>query len=174
MRQEKQILLDEIKGHMESYPSFVVMRHVGLTANTVSDFRRDVAKKGGNVEFVRKRVLVKAAEAAGIPLTLEMLPGHIGLVFVPQDPIELTKFVFQFSKDNEAGVEILGGRFEGKLYGASQVEMLSSLPSKDEMRAQFLGTLEAPLSHTLSVLDAILSSVVYCLDNKCKQEEGKG
>ncbi len=173
MRQEKQILLDEIKEQMDKFPSFVIMRHIGLTANTVSDFRRSVFKMGGNVEFVRKRVLVKAAEAAGVDLKLEMLPGHIGLVFANKDPVELTKYVFQFSKDNDPAVEVIGGRFEGKLYNASQVEMLSTLPSKDEMRAQFLATLEAPMAQTLSVMDAVLTSVVYCLDNKCKQMEGK-
>lgn len=173
MRQEKQILLEEIKGMIETFPSFVIMRHIGLTANTVSEFRRNVHKMGGNVEFVRKRVLVKAAQADNIPLGMEMLPGHIGLVFAKQDPVELTKFVFQFSKDFESAVEVIGGRFEGKLYNAAQMEMLSSLPSKDEMRAQFLGTLEAPMAQTLAVIEALLSSVVYCLDNKSKQMEGK-
>lgn len=172
MRQEKQILLDEIKGMMDTYPSVVIMKHIGLSANTVSDFRRNVFKMGGNVEFVRKRVLVKAAEAAGLSMSLDMLPGHIGLVFAKQDPIELTKYVFQFSKDYESAVAVIGGRFEGKLYNAAQMEMLSNLPSKDEMRAQFLGTLEAPMAQTLAVIEALLSSVVYCLDNKCKQMEG--
>ena len=46
---------------------------------------------------------------------------------------------------------------------------LSLTASKDEMRAQFLGLLEAPLAQTLAVMDAVLSSVVYCLDNKSKE-----
>ena len=54
---------------------------------------------------------------------------------------------------------------------ASDVERLSKLPSKDEMRAQFLSVLEAPMSQTLAVMEALLTSVPYCLDNKCKQED---
>ena len=42
-----------------------------LTANKANEFRSEVAKLGGNVEVVRKRVLIKAAEAAGIQLDLE-------------------------------------------------------------------------------------------------------
>jgi large subunit ribosomal protein L10 len=49
---------------------------------------------------------------------------------------------------------------------ASDVEQISKLPGKDEMRSQFLGTLEAPLAQTLSVLEALLTSVMYCLENK--------
>jgi large subunit ribosomal protein L10 len=36
------------------------------------------------------------------------------------------------------------------------------------MRAQFLGLLEAVPAQTLGVMDALLTSVVYCLDNKSK------
>ena len=88
----------------------------GLTANTANEFRREVAKIGGDVEVVRKRVLVKAAEAAGVKLDLDALPGHIGIVFAGKDPIETTKTVFKFSEENEKAIEVVGGRFDGKLY----------------------------------------------------------
>ena len=48
---------------------------------------------------------------------------------------------------------------------------MSKLPSKDEMRAQFLGTLEAPMAQTLAVMDALLTSVVHCLNNKVQLDE---
>ena len=171
MRPEKQLLLDEIKGQMSKHGSFVIMRYQGVTANVANQFRNEIAKLGGNVEMVRKRLLVKAADAIGLKLDLEALPGHIGLVLAGQDPIETTKAVFRFSQDTDKALEVLAGRFEGQLYGAKQVEMLSKLPGKDEMRAQLLAVLEAPLSQTLAVMEALLSSVVYCLDNKSKKEE---
>lgn len=169
MRQEKQLLLDEVHGQMTKHSSFVIMSYTGLTANAANDFRRQVAKSGGNVEVIRKRVLIKAAQAAGITLELAALPGHIGLVYAGADPIETTKLVFKFRQETNA-VEVIGGRLDGQMYSGADIETISNLPSKDEMRAQFLSVLEAPLSQTLAVMDAILTSVVYCLDNKSKQE----
>ena len=64
----------------------------------------------------------------------------------------------------------MGGRFEGRMYAADQMVKLSTLPSKDEMRAQLLATLEAPMAQTLAVMEAVLSSVVYCLQNKSEQQ----
>ncbi len=171
MRQEKQILRDEIRGQIDKFPSFVIMRHIGLSANTMSDFRRSIFKMGGNVEFVRKRVLVKAAEEAGVSLIWRCCQV-ISVCICKRRSVELTKYVFQFGKENDPAVEVIGGRFEGKLYNATQIEMLSALPSRDEMRSQFLATLEAPMAQTLSVMEAVLTSVVYCLDNKRKQMEG--
>lgn len=169
MRNEKQFLLDEIKDQIDQFRSFVIMRYLGLKANSANAFRRDIAQMGGNVEVVRKRVLVKAAEAAGVSLDLNALEGHIALVFAGMDPIETTKVVFKYSKETNEAIKVIGGRFDGQLYGASQVEMLSKLPGKQEMRAQLLGTLEAPMSQTLAVMEALLTSVAYCLDNKSKQ-----
>jgi large subunit ribosomal protein L10 len=168
MRNDKQFLLDEIKGNIESTESFVVMRYKSLNANKANQFRREVSKKGGNVGVMRKRVLIKAAEAAGIALDVKDLPGHIGLVYATQDPLELTKMVIQFGEDNDKAIEVIGGRIDGQLYNAADVNALSKLPGKDEMRAQLLSVFEAPMAQTLAVMDALLSSVVYCLDNKVK------
>jgi large subunit ribosomal protein L10 len=168
MKPEKELLLDEVKNQIKGREAFVIMRYQVLNANKANEFRREINKLGGNIEVVRKRLLVKAAEAAGVKLDLEALPGHIGLVLVGKDPIETTKAVYRFSQDNDKTIEVIGGQFEGQMYTGAQVQALSMLPSKDEMRAQFLGLLEAPMAQTLAVMDALLTSVVFCLDNKSK------
>ena len=81
-----------------------------------------------------------------------------------------TGLYFTFSKDNKDTLEILGGHFDGRLCTAADMKALSQLPSQEEMRSQFLGLLEAPMSQTLSVMEALLSSVVHCLENKSKLE----
>ncbi len=170
MREEKQLLKQEIFDKLVNHPAFVVMQYAGLTANAANDFRKEVRKMGGDVEVVRKRVLLKAADDAGINLDFAELEGHVGLVFLGGDPIETTKFVYKFSKEREKVISVLGGRIEGQFYPGSDVEKLSQLPSKNEMRAQFLGLLEAPMSQTLAVMEALLTSVAHCLENKCKKE----
>lgn len=170
MRQEKQLLLDEIKEQIEKRPSFLIMRYLGLGANMATDFRRQMAEMGGNVEIVRKRILVKAALEAGIALDIKALPGHIGIVFAGKDAVQTSKAVFKLEKDTEKAVQVVGGRIDGKLYSAEQVETLSKLPGRDEMRAQLLSVFEAPMSQTVAVMQSVLCSVLYCLENKSKEE----
>lgn len=171
MRQEKQYLLDEMKDQMDRYGTFMIMKYQGLTANAANDFRRDIRKSGGNVEVLRKRILIKAAQASGVNLDIAELPGHIGIVFTGNDPVETTKLVFKYSQETDKAIQVIGGRFEGKMYSGEDVERLSKLPSLDVMRAEFLAVLEAPLSETLAVMEALLTSVIYCLDNKGKEGE---
>lgn len=169
MRSEKQFLLDEVREMMDRHGSFVIMQYSRMSANTANAFRRQIAGMGGDVEMVNKRILVKAAKDSGVELDLATLPGHIGLVFTGADPIAATKAVVQLSKDSNEAIKILGGRFEGQLYAGVQVEELSKLPGKDEMRAQLLAVLEAPLQQTVGVMNALLCSVLYCLEGKSKK-----
>lgn len=170
MRPEKELLKQEITDKLRLFPSFVLMRYGKLSANAANDFRRQVGKQGGDVLIVRKRVLLKAAVDAGLPIGKETLDGHIGVVFLGADPIETTKTVVKFSQDREKVLQLLGGRFDGRFYSGPDVERLSTLPNKNEMRAQLLSVFEAPLSQTLAVIEALLTSVPHCLENKTKLE----
>lgn len=169
MKHEKQLLLDEIKREIQHSPSFLVTQYVKLSAIKANSFRREMAKIGVSFEVVRKRVLVKAAENIGVKVSLDELPGHIGLVLAKNDPVEAAKAVLKYSKDNDDCFQLLGGKVEGIMIGAADMKRLSELPSKNEMRSQFLGLLEAPMSQTLAVMESLLTSVVYCLDNKAKE-----
>lgn len=174
MRREKQYLLEGIKEQIKTHGNtFVVMRYEKVPANTANQFRRAVLSVGGDVEVMRKRILTKACQEAGIELPLDYLTGHIGVVFSGKDPVETTKLVFQFSQDNGKAIQVACGHIDGKVYNAEDVEAFSKLPGKDEMRAQLLATLVAPMSETLAVVDALLTSVVHCLDNKAKGEGEK-
>ncbi len=166
MRPEKQLLLDEIKHKIVGSKAIVLASYKRLAPNAAATFRVNLAKTGGSLEVVKKRVLVKAAKAADVALDPALLQGHIAVVFADQDPIQTAKVVYQFRRENDEVLDVIGGRFEGTFCSASDVEQISKLPSKDEMRAQLLGTLEAPLSQTLSVIQALLTSVMYCLENK--------
>ena len=112
---------------------------------------------------------MKAAEKEGLSLNRADLQGHIGVVFAYDDPIQVTKALYQYSKDHEEFLQVLGGKFEGRLCSSEDMLVISKLPSKDEMRAQFIGVLEAPLSQTLSVMDALLTSVLHCFENKANK-----
>jgi len=170
MRPEKQLLLDEIQGQIEGHDAFVIMNYTGLDANMVNQFRCQIAESGGEVEMVRKRILVKAASAAGIELDLEQLPGHVSLVFGGKDAVQTTKTVFQLKKETGKSVNVIGGHFEGKFYNSEEVETLSKLPGKNEMRAQLLSVFEAPQQQTVAIMDSLLCSILYCMENKSKEE----
>lgn len=170
MRQEKQLLLNEIKEKINGSKALVLAQYRSLEPNVSADLRLNLEQTGAELEVVKKRILLKAAESAGITLNTFDMQGHIAVVFASQDPIPATKVIYKFCQDNEKNVEVVGGCFEGEICSAEDVKQISQLPGKEEMQAQFLSVLEAPMAQMLSVVQSLLTSVMYCLDNKSQQE----
>lgn len=169
MREEKKLLLNEIKNRLDSSSGIILTRYKGLTPDLSDDFRRSLSESGSSYFVVPKRVLIKAAKETGLEFEREALQGSIGVVFAEEDIVSPAKAVFKFVKNNEKIIEVLSGQFEGKLRSAEDMKTISELPSKDEMRAQLLGLFEAPMAQSLSVMEALLTSVIYCLDNKAQK-----
>jgi large subunit ribosomal protein L10 len=170
VRPEKKLLLDEISDKMEGFGSFIVTRYQKLSANLAHEFRGAVVGKGGEFEVVKKRLLAKVAESKDITMDVSTLDGHIGVVFLGEDAIETTKAIYTFEKNHADTVSVIMGYIDGVLYDAQDVERLSKLPGKDEMRAQLLATFEAPMSQTLATMEALLTSVMHCLENKIQKD----
>ncbi len=172
MREEKQLLLDDIKDKINSSSAFVVANYQGLGSALCHNLRTSIAKCGGDFEIVKKRIFLKAAEQIGIKVNFHDLPGHIGIVFAIDDPVTVVKAAFDFAKENKKTLTFIQGRFEGQDCSADDVKEISKLPSKDQMRSELLGLFEAPMSQMLSVMEALLLSPIYCLENKVEQNEG--
>lgn len=170
MRQEKQLLLDEVKEKIDQSNGFIIAGYEKFSAARARQFRDRMAEVGGEFEVVKKRVFIKAAELFGVQFDVKKLKGHIGIVFANQDAMALAKQVVKFGEDNDNAVAVLGGQIDGEKCSAEDVVAIAKLPGLQELRAQILGLFEAPLSQTAATLQSMLTSVIYCLDEKSKKE----
>jgi len=172
MRQEKQLLLDEIKNYIDTSNSFVITKYNDMNVKSFSELRKELSKKNSFFEVVKKRVLKKALEKSDIQSD-EEFKGHIGVVFAREDVIDSMKTVIDFAGENkteEKKLEFVAGHIDGKSYNKTEVETLARLPGKDQLRAQLVGLFTAPLVQTFGTMNAIVGSVVNLLENKIKKE----
>ena len=173
MRPEKQLLLDELNEMIDTSSSMIVARYDRLNPQQSWDLSEQLNKSKSNFKVVKKRILYKAAEDKNLPFKADKFDGHIGVVFIQGDSLDAAKTVVKFQEDNEELIEIITGQIDGKVCTKEEIKILSTLPSKDEMRAQLLGLFQAPLSETLSVMESLLTSVMHCLENKKDKESSK-
>ena len=169
MREEKQLLLDEIKEKIEGSSGFVALHYQKFAAVRTRKFRDSMAEIGGEFEVVRKRVFVKAAAKLGIQFDAKDLKGHVGIVFAQGDATQIVKGSVKFGEDNDNSVTVLGGHIDGVVCSAEDVQAIAKLPGIKEMRAQILGLFEAPMAQTAQVFHAVLVNVLYCLEEKGKK-----
>lgn len=155
MRKEKQFLLDEIQEKFAGSKAILVTRYGKLTPNASWQLRDQLSKSGNLFEVVKKRVFVKAAEAAGLKVDLAQLEGHIGVVFVgEEDILPAAKTVLKFAEENPETIAVLMGQVEGKMLPGHEVVALSKLPGINDMRSIMLSLFVSPMSQLLSVFEA--------------------
>lgn len=170
MRVEKEFLLDELKDNINNSHSLIITKYNQLSPTVSWNFYQMLGRLKGSYEVVKKRVFFKALEKNGLSFDVKAFPGHIGVVFIQGDAVAVAKAVFDFSRENSDFIEVLSALIEGNSYSAADVQTLSKLPAQNELRAQFLGLLEAPMAQTLSVMEGLVSSVLYCFMNKSSKE----
>lgn len=173
MRKEKQFLLDEIKDKLSQSEDFVITSYQGIDPNAASAFRTSIIDSGGLFCVVKKRVFLKAAEEAGVKIDKVTLKGHIAIVYSGGDTVATTKAVYKFKSENDKLLDVLGGQFEGKTCSPAELKEISALPSQEQMRAEFLGVLEAPLSGLVSVMEGAMTEVVSCMDQQVQKQESE-
>ena len=85
------------------------------------------------------------------------------MVFGYGDEVETAKFAAKFAKEY-TGFKILGGVFEREYADASQIKLLASLPSKVELLAKVVRTIQAPISGFVNVLAGNLRGLVQVIN----------
>lgn len=155
MRKEKPLLKDEIKNKIGEAKSLIVASYDKLEPNAAWELRSELSKMDSVLEVVRKRVFLKAAEEAGVKISIDQLKGHVGLFLIDQeDSLPPTKAIFEFSKKNADVLNVLLGFLDGKEVPGKDLEVLSKLPSMNDLRAMMLSLFTAPMSQMLSVVEA--------------------
>ena len=170
MIEEKQLLLNEIKEKIDSSTGFIMTKYEGMNAGSARQLRNQIAEAEGEFEVVPKRVFLKALEKSGVDTAGIKLEGHIGILFTESEATGLAKAAVKFSETNKNMITFIGGVIDKQMCDGQEIMQLAKLPSLDELRAQFVGLLEAPMAQTVGTMQAALASILYCFDAKCNKE----
>ena len=166
-RAQKTALAGTVKEQFDKMTSVVLLDFKGLNVEAVTKLRNEFRKQGVEYKVIKNTLIRQAikdqpwAEAFG-----KSLVGMTGVAFSFEDPSAAAKIVKAFRKDNEK-LKVKGGLVDGQIVAADRVETdLANMPGKDELRAQLLATLQAPLVQFVQLLQAPAQNLVYVLKAK--------
>ena len=111
-----------------------------------------------------------AAEQVGIEGLEPSLEKNTAIAVSPEDPVAVAKIVCEFAKENKE-LKVKVGVLDGKVIGADEIKALASLPPKEVLIAKMLGSMNAPISGFVNVLQGTIRNVVYALEAVRKQKE---
>ena len=154
--------IDAIKANIDKARVAIITEYKGLSVEEITKLRREVQKGGGDY-MVTKNTLTKIA-VKGTPYELltEKMSGPIALAFGFEDPVSPAKAVAKFIKDTKKG-EILGAVLDGKLLTAEETKALANLPSKAELYAKMLGSINSPASGIVGSINAVMAQLTRAM-----------
>lgn len=166
--EKKQAVVAELKKHLTEAKGVVFTSYRGLTVAQDTQLRRELRAAGVTYHVVKNTMTRLAAKDAGLDGLTEHLEGTTAMAFSTEDAVAPAKVICGFIKKNkleEPGIlTVKVGVVEGKVIDAKEVKALAALPSREELVAKLLGSMNAPIANTVGVLQGVIRKAVYVLD----------
>ena len=165
----KQEKIEEMKEKFAKAKVAVVTEYKGFTVEEITKLRRELQKQEGDY-MVTKNTLAKiAAKGTQFEVLDDVMKGPIAIAFGFKDEVAPAKVLTKFIKEVKKG-EILSAALDGKLLSKKETEVLSNLPSKEELYAKMLGSINSPATGIVGAVNAVMSGLVRAMDQVAKKK----
>lgn len=175
VRPEKQAVVAELKESFASAKGIVLTGYKGLTVAQDTKLRAKMREAGVKYRVVKNTMLRFAVKDLGYDDLVQYLEGTTAVAYSSEDVIAPAKVIEAFLKENNLTktdtLVVKAGVVDGKVIDAAGVKELASLPSREVLIAKLLGSMQAPISGVVNVLQGTIRNAVYVLEAIRKQKE---
>lgn len=159
-REQKENDVAQMNNALQIAKSIVLVNYGNLNVSEATQLRFVCKKEGVSYKVAKKTLLSRALKDAGLTIDESTLQGQVGIA--AGDEVAPAKVLSAFGKGRDT-FKILGGFLEKNFIDASDVIALARLPSMQELRAQLVGTLQAPISGFVRTLSGTFTGLVRVL-----------
>jgi large subunit ribosomal protein L10 len=159
--EQKQAMVAEVAARLAAAQAVIVAEYRGLDVGRVTQLRAK-AKKSGLYLRVLKNTLARRA-VKGTPFE-KLSASMVGPLMygIAADPVAGAKVLSEFAKDNELFV-IRGGALPNSVMSDKDIKALALLPSREELLARLMGTMQAPVAKLARTLNEVPGKFVRTL-----------
>lgn len=166
----KKEVIAEIKDRLTSSNGVLLVDYRGLTVKEISVLRNNLREAGGSMTVYKNTLTELALRELAMPTLEEYLEGPTAFVFVEGDPVAPAKALTKFAEDSKK-LELKAGLLGNSVLNKDDVIALSKLPSREELVAKLLGTLQNPTRGIVTVLSGPARGLATALDAIAKQKD---
>jgi large subunit ribosomal protein L10 len=167
---QKQIISRDLTTKIGQAKSIVFASFNALTVKDNEELRSKLRAENNEYYVVKKTLLDRAMKEILPEFTVKGLDGKVAAIFSYEDEIAGAKIVHAFRKGKEDKVTFAGGILENRFITKLEVENLAQLPSRPELYAKMLGSMNAPISGFVNVLAGNLRGLVTVLQAISEQK----
>ena len=159
--EQKQAVVAEVAKQVAGAQAIVMAENRGLPVAQLTQLRAKARASGVYFRVVKNTLVRRAVADTPFASLTEKMVGPLAYGIGP-DPVAVAKVLNDFARGNEKFV-ITGGAMPGQVMSAKEITALASLPSRDELLAKLLGTMQAPVTKFVRTLNEVPSKFVRTL-----------
>ncbi len=168
-RPDKVEAVREIAADLKATDVYYFVDYRGLTFSEATELRARLAKVDASLKVVKNTLAKIAAADAGVEGLDELLKGPTAIAYCHGDPVRVAKTIQDFIKEKKKAA-VRGGKLQRSMLTAPEVEKLAALPSREQLIAQLVGTIAAPLTGLVGVLNGPIRGLVMVLGQVHEQK----
>lgn len=168
---KKSAEIDLLQERFENAKMVILTDYRGLSVSQMHDFRGKLRPSEGEFRVSKNTLVRIAAERAGVEGLEEFLHGPTAVVFAMGDIAGTAKAVSDFARTSRI-LQVKAGVMDNQTMTAADVEVISSLPPREELLAKLVGMLASPMARTVGVLSGPSRSVAYVVNARMESMGG--
>jgi large subunit ribosomal protein L10 len=160
-KQEKAAKVEEVSALVATAQTIVVAEYRGLDVDSATKLRRQARSQGVQLRVLKNTLARRAMSGTAFAGLSDKLVGPLVYGF-SADPVAAAKVLSSFAKDNDKLV-VKAGAMANFVMDEKGVKALATMPSRDELLAQLMATMQAPIAQFVRTLNEVPSRLVRTL-----------
>jgi large subunit ribosomal protein L10 len=156
--EEKKAAVAEISATVVTSQAIVVAEYRGLEVGDMTALRAKARAAGVYLRVLKNTLARRAVSETAFAGLADHMVGPLAYG-MSSDPVAVAKVMNDFAKSNEKFV-IKAGSMPNVMMSAKDVATLASMPSRDELLAKLLGTMQAPIAQFVRTLNEVPTKFV--------------
>ncbi|NCB43124.1 MAG: 50S ribosomal protein L10 [Clostridia bacterium] len=150
----KQAIIDEIKGKLDKAESAVVIDYLGTTVEQANEMRKKLREANVDYTVYKNTMMARAIDGTPYAPLKDVLTGPSAIAISYDDAIAparvLAGFIKQYNK-----MAFKAGVIEGVFYDEDKIKEIATIPSREELIAKFMGSIQSPVGKFVRTLQAV-------------------
>jgi len=156
--EQKKAVVAEVNKQIAGAQAVVLAENRGIGVSEMTALRVQARKSGVYLRVLKNTLVRRAVDGTAFSDLANEMVGPI-VYGISTDPVAVAKVLNEFAKSNDKFVIKLGA-MPNKVMSASNIEALASLPSREELLAKLLGTMQAPIAKFVRTLNEVPTKFV--------------
>ncbi|MGG4606044.1 50S ribosomal protein L10 [Paenalcaligenes sp. Me131] len=168
-REEKAVVIEDVAAQVAQAQSIIIAEYRGLDVASVTVLRKKARESGVYLRVLKNTLVRRALVDTSFEDMSSQLVGPL-MYAISADPVAAAKVMSDFAKTNDALV-IKGGAMPNSLLDVNGVKALATMPSREELLAKLLGTMQAPVTQFVRTLNEVPTKFARALAAVRDQKE---